>query len=47
MARLKEHYRKEIMPRLQKELGLANPMQIPKLVKITVNMGVEIGRAHV
>ena len=40
MARLKEHYRKEIMPRLQKELGLANPMQIPKLVKITVNMGV-------
>ena len=40
MARLKEHYRKEIMPKLQKELGLANPMQIPKLVKITVNMGV-------
>jgi large subunit ribosomal protein L5 len=40
MARLKEHYRKEIMPKLQKELGLANPMQIPRLLKITVNMGV-------
>ena len=40
MARLKEHYRKAIMPKLQQELGLANPMQIPKFVKITVNMGV-------
>lgn len=40
MARLKEHYRKEIVPKLKKELGLDNPMQIPKLVKITVNMGV-------
>jgi large subunit ribosomal protein L5 len=40
MARLKEHYRKEIVPKLKKELGLDNPMQIPKLLKITVNMGV-------
>jgi large subunit ribosomal protein L5 len=40
MARLKERFRKEIAPKLKQELGLANPMQIPKLVKITVNMGV-------
>jgi large subunit ribosomal protein L5 len=40
MARLKERFRKEIAPKLRQELGLANPMQIPKLVKITVNMGV-------
>jgi large subunit ribosomal protein L5 len=40
MARLKEIYRKQIVPKLAKELGIANPMEIPKISKITVNMGV-------
>ncbi len=40
MARLQEIYRKTIVPQLQRELGVANAMQVPKIVKITVNMGV-------
>lgn len=40
MARLKEKYEQEIVPGLQKQLGLKNPMQVPRLSKITVNMGV-------
>ena len=38
--RLKERYRAEIAPALREEFGYANVMQIPGLVKITVNMGV-------
>ena len=40
MARLQEQYRRELAPALQKRLGLANVMEVPKLVKITINMGV-------
>ncbi|MCS5586057.1 MAG: 50S ribosomal protein L5 [Gammaproteobacteria bacterium] len=39
MSRLQEQYKKEILPALQKELGLSNPMQVPKIEKITINMG--------
>ena len=39
-ARLQQQYREKIVPELQKSLGLANPMQVPKITKITVNMGV-------
>lgn len=38
-ARLKLRYRKEIIPSLMKELGLKNPMEVPKIEKIVVNMG--------
>jgi large subunit ribosomal protein L5 len=38
-ARLKEKYHKEIRPSLQKELGLANLMAVPRLEKIVLNMG--------
>jgi large subunit ribosomal protein L5 len=41
--RLKVRFDTEIRPRLQTDLGLANPMQVPRLAKIVVNMGV--GRA--
>jgi len=37
--RLKTLYEKEVIPRLMKEFGHTNVMQVPKLVKITVNMG--------
>ena len=41
--RLKQRFETEIKPELQKELGLKNVMEVPRLVKIVVNMGV--GRA--
>lgn len=40
MARLQKLYREQIVPELQKSLGLKNVMQVPKITKITVNMGV-------
>ncbi len=39
MARLKEMYDKEIVPGLMKKFGYANKMQVPKLQKIVVNVG--------
>jgi large subunit ribosomal protein L5 len=39
-ARLKEHYQKNVVPTLTKEFGYANPMAVPKLEKISLNMGV-------
>ena len=38
-ARLKDRFRKEGVPALMKELGLDNPMEVPRLEKIVVNMG--------
>jgi large subunit ribosomal protein L5 len=40
MARLQTHYREKILPELMKSLEVTNPMQAPKITKITVNMGV-------
>jgi large subunit ribosomal protein L5 len=40
MARLQQLYREKIVTELQKSLGLDNPMQVPKITRITVNMGV-------
>ena len=39
MARLKERYQKEIAPSLAKEFGIENPMAVPRLDKIVLNMG--------
>jgi len=39
-SRLREKFHKDIAPALQKELGLKNPMAVPRLHKIVVNMGV-------
>lgn len=39
-ARLEQQYRDTIVPQLKQSLGLANVMQVPKISKITVNMGV-------
>jgi large subunit ribosomal protein L5 len=38
--RLKQRYRSEIVPALQQQYSYANPMQVPGIVKIVVNMGV-------
>jgi large subunit ribosomal protein L5 len=39
-ARLHKHYREVVLPKLRQDLGLKNDMQVPRLTKITVNMGV-------
>jgi large subunit ribosomal protein L5 len=40
MARLQQIYREKIVPDLKKSLGLANTMEVPRILKITINMGV-------
>ena len=40
MARLEDFYRETVVPKLRADLQLANPMEVPKITKITVNMGV-------
>jgi len=40
MARLKEQYNEKIASKLKEELGLKNVMEIPRITKITLNMGV-------
>jgi len=40
MARLKEIYKETVTPALTKEFSYANPMQVPAISKIVVNMGV-------
>ena len=40
MATLKDRYRSEIAPKLKEELGLTNTMEVPRVTKITLNMGV-------
>jgi large subunit ribosomal protein L5 len=40
MARLQEHYRKTVVPKLSEKFGYKNPMQVPRITKITLNMGV-------
>lgn len=39
MVRLQEFYRDSVVPQLTKQFGYENPMQVPKITKITVNMG--------
>jgi large subunit ribosomal protein L5 len=38
-TRLKEHYQKEVRRKLQDEFGIKNPMAIPKVEKVVLNMG--------
>jgi large subunit ribosomal protein L5 len=40
MARLLTTFQDEVFPALQKQFGLTNPMQVPRIVKVTCNMGV-------
>jgi len=39
-ARLKQIYREKMVPELKSKLGLENTMQVPRILKVTVNMGV-------
>ncbi len=40
MARLKDKYRDEVVPQLREQFGYGNPMQVPKVTRVTLNMGV-------
>jgi large subunit ribosomal protein L5 len=40
MPRLKERYVKEVIPAMEREFGYDNVMQVPRLIKVVVNMGV-------
>jgi len=40
MSRLKDRYSQEIVPALRERFGYANVMQVPRVTKLTVNMGV-------
>jgi large subunit ribosomal protein L5 len=45
--RLRERYVNEIVPALKKELGIDNVMAVPKLEKITINVGVGEGKSDI
>ena len=47
MSRMKEMYEQEVIPALKKKFGYKNPMEVPKLVKIVVNMGVGEAKENV
>ena len=47
MARLKEIYDSEIVAKMKEKFGYTNPMQVPKLDKIVVNMGVGEAKENV
>lgn len=40
MARLQQHYREKVVPELTTRFGYTSPMQVPRITKITLNMGV-------
>jgi large subunit ribosomal protein L5 len=40
MSRLQEHYSKKVAPELTEKFGYKSPMQVPRITKITLNMGV-------
>lgn len=40
MAQFREFYKKEVIPALTKEFGYDNPMRVPKITKVVLNMGV-------
>jgi len=40
MVRLQKHYKENIVPELMKKLSYANVMQVPRITKVTLNMGV-------
>ena len=39
-TRLEKFYKEEVVPSLTKQFGYTNPMEVPKITKITINMGV-------
>src|SRR5258708_3732678 len=46
-ARLKEKYKKEMVPALMKAFNYKNPMQVPKVEKVVINMGVGVASQNI
>ena len=46
MARLKDLYKNDVAPALMKKFAYKSPMQIPKLDKVVINMGVGEARPY-
>ena len=46
VPRLKEQYQEKIVPQLREKFEITNPMQVPKLDKIVINMGVGDGQSE-
>ncbi len=46
LTRVAELYRETVVPQLQREFGYANPMEIPRLTKITLNIGLGEAREN-
>ena len=46
MPRLKDKYRDEVVAQLREQFGYANPMQVPRVTKVTLNMGVGEARTN-
>jgi len=40
MSRLQQHYREKVVPQVTEKFGYKSPMQVPRITKITLNMGV-------
>ncbi len=47
LPKLLERYRAEVVPHLMKEFGYKNPMQVPRLEKVVINMGVKEGQEDI
>src|SRR3990172_8928432 len=47
VPRLKKAYRDKVVPALMESLGLENPMQAPRLVKVVINIGVSDAKDNI
>ena len=47
MTRLENVYREKVVPVLQKEFAYSSPMQIPGIVKISLNIGLGLSLIHI
>jgi len=47
MSNLRQRYKSEMRPALQKAMAFENPMQVPRLIKVVVNIGVKAGEKEV
>lgn len=45
--RLKKHFAEKVVPEFQERMGLTNPLQVPRLTKVVVNMGVSEAKENV
>ena len=43
VARLRKRYQEEIVPEMMKKFGFGNPLRVPRLEKVVVNMGIGVG----